>query len=224
MLPVADETRESPRDRIIRTLLRRGALTVTELTRDLGVTATAVREQVSRLTSEGWLNKSRRSSGPGRPAALFALSEKSKRLFTGHGPDLLRSLIREIAALDGEAKVQIILERVTRRMAEAARPAVGNGALAERVRGLEAFLSHEGVVAESDTQPQGQRLAVFTCPYSGVVEEHRELCELELAAFSELTASPVQRQHCLLDGHRACEFTFSQNDGAGHGIPGASGT
>jgi DeoR family transcriptional regulator, suf operon transcriptional repressor len=224
MLPIADEAHDSPRDRIIRTLLHRGALTVTELTLELGVTATAIREQVNRLAAEGWLNRARRSQGPGRPAALFAVSEKTKRLFAGHGPDLSRLLVSEIAELDGEGKVQIILERVTRRMAEAARPAVGQGVLAERVRGLGTFLSHEGVLAESGAQPQGQRLAVFTCPYAGVVEEHRELCELERAAFSELTASPVRRQHCLLDGHAACEFTFSQDDGPEDGRPGPPGT
>lgn len=213
------QAQDSPTQRIIERLLRRGASTIVELTRDLGVTATAIRQQVNQLVDEGWLIRTRRSLGPGRPAGVFAVSEKTRRLFGAGGPDLSRLLVEEIAELEGEDKARLILERVSQRLARAARPAVGDGPPNERVRRLATYLSREGVLAESDAVPQGQRLAVFTCPYAGLVEDHRELCEMERSAFSALIESPVRRDHCLLDGHAACEFTFSPSCGGtnGHG-------
>lgn len=214
-----NQSEDSPTHRIIEALLRRGPLTVADLARELGVTATAVRQHVNHLADEGWLVRTRRSLGPGRPAGLFTVSERTRRLFGASGPDLSRLLMQEIAELDGEDKARVILERVNQRMARAARPAVGGGPPPDRVRRLAAFLSHEGILAESDSVSHGERLAVFTCPYASIVDEHRELCEMERATFGELTESPVKQQHCMLDGHAACEFTFSPHPDDAHEKP-----
>ncbi len=203
---------DSPAQRIIEVLLRGGPMTVAELAGELNVTATAVRQQLSRLVSEGWLLRTHRNSGPGRPAGVFAVAEKARRLFGAGGPDVSRLLIEEIVRVDGEGKARALLERVSRRIAEAAKPAVGQGPPAERIRRLADYLSHEGVMAESESR--GTRLSVFTCPYAGIVEEHREICEMEREAFSALVEQSVEQHQCMLDGHSACEFELAAPNGA----------
>jgi DeoR family suf operon transcriptional repressor len=200
---------DSPAQRIIEVLLRHGPMTVSELGTEIGVTATAIRAQLTRLVGEGWLLRTRRNVGPGRPAGVFAVSERARRFFGAGGPDVSRLLMEEIVRVAGENKARAILERVSHRMAEAARSSIGDGPPAERVHRLAEFLSREGVVAESAeavAPARNLRLNVFTCPYNGLAHEHPELCDMERAAFSELVASPVQRHHCMLDGDPACEF------------------
>lgn len=182
-------------------------MTVAELMSSLGVTATAVRQQVNRLAGEGWLLRTHRNAGAGRPAGVFAVSEKARRLFQSGGPDVARLIVEELARSEGEDKTRALLERVSRRVTQAARPTVGKGPAAERVQRLAEFLTREGVVAESAAR--GLKLNVFTCPYGGLAHEHREICEMERQAFSELVERPVEQQQCMLDGHAACEFKIA---------------
>ena len=214
MRPLPNQDTDSPTHKVIDVLLRRGPLTVAELTRELGVTATAVRQQVRRLADEGWLTRTRRGRGLGRPADMFAISKNTRRLIAAGGPDVSQLLIQAIADLDGEDKARAILQHVNQRMVDAARPGVSAGPASERVDRLATFLERQGIVVESGSSPRGQRLAIFTCPYAGLVEDHRELCDMEQTTFSALTDSAVRRHHCMLDGHGACEFTFSPRDGA----------
>ena len=155
-------------------LLRHGPLSIAELVRELAVTTTAVRMQVNRLLAEGWLVHTRRSAGPGRPAGVYALSDRARReIGVRSGPELSKLLLAEIAEQEGEQKAKLLLAGVSRRLAEAARQSVGNGSPEERLRRLAEFLSGEGIPAEAP--PEGARLTVFACPYAALSAAQKDL-------------------------------------------------
>ncbi len=209
----------SPGQRIIKLLMRQGPMTISELVAALGVTTTAIRQQVNRLLAEGWLMRSQRRGGPGRPADVFAVAEEAKRLFGGQAEELSRLLLDEIERSDGPDKRRALLEAVGRRMAGSARPFVGQGHASDRFARLADLLSREGVLAEADRSGDELKLAVFTCPYHGVASGHREICEMEREAFSELLGDAVALDRCVLDGHPCCEFRAP----AGREPPGSAG-
>jgi predicted ArsR family transcriptional regulator len=184
-------------------------MTVADLVDNLGVTTTAVRQHVNRLLAEGWLVRTRRRGGQGRPADVFTTSEQAKRLFAGWSDEFSKLLIEEIAEVEGPVRSREILQAVGRRMAEQGRRFVGEGPPVERLRRLADLLSQEGVLAETNGSPDDLRLRVFACPYRGVAHEHREVCEMERETFSELVGGAVQRHQCMLDGHERCEFSLS---------------
>ncbi len=198
---------DTPAQRIVNLIARRGAATVAELVAALGVTTTAVRQQVNRLVADGWLVRTQRRNGPGRPADVFALSDEARRTFGAQGDELSRLLLEEIAEMEGPDRRQVLLEAVGRRIAQNARRFVGDGSPEERLRRLAELLSREGVLAEAEGGERAVRLAVFTCPYHGVASEHREICDMERKAFSEVIGDAVALEHCVLDGHGCCEFT-----------------
>jgi DeoR family transcriptional regulator, suf operon transcriptional repressor len=197
---------DSPAQRITNLLARRGPSTVAQLVAALGVTTTAVRQQVNRLVAEGWLIRTRRRHGPGRPADVLELSSDARRTFGGQGGELSRLLLEEIAEIEGPERRRALLEAVGRRMAQDARRFVGDGSPAERLQRLAELLSREGVLAEAETGGRAARLAVYTCPYYGVATEHREVCDMERAAFSAVIGDAVSLERCVLDGHERCEF------------------
>jgi len=197
----------SPAQRIIDLLTRRGPLSTAELVHALGVTTTAVRQQVNRLAAEGWLVRTRRTHGPGRPADVFAISAQTRRQFGARNDELSRLLIEEILNVEGPSRGRSILRRVGKRMAQNERPAVGEGPTADRLRRLADRMTRDGMVVETNGSPDHPRLTVFTCPYHGLAEEHREVCDMERETFSTLLGGPVQLEQCVLDGHTRCEFS-----------------
>jgi predicted ArsR family transcriptional regulator len=196
----------SPSQRIIDTLLRNGPMTTSQLVLELGVTATAVGAQLARLESEGVVSHDQRRGGPGRPANLYSLSDKGRRTLGGQFDELSRLLIEELVRSDGPGKTRELLRRVGRRMADDVRSQVGNGPTADRLARLSLLLEREGMVVETSRQDDGVRLTVFNCPYPGLADDHREICEMERETVSDLVGGEVELDRCMVDGDRCCEF------------------
>ena len=64
---------------ILDLLRRSGSLAVSELILETGVTATAVRQRLSRLLLQGLVERQAERGGRGRPSHRYALTEKAKR-------------------------------------------------------------------------------------------------------------------------------------------------
>ena len=210
MLPIAPRIEGgSAAERMIAAVTRQGHTTIADLVRSLGLTTTAVRQQVNRLLAKGWLVRSQRHGGLGRPADVFAVSDRVKRLFGESRDEFSKLLLEEIMQVEGPAARRKILQGVGRRMVEERRRFVGEGKPVERLRRLADLLNREGVLAETRGPRADLHLAVFTCPYQGLAGEHREICEMERRTFSELVGRTVRRHQCVLDGHEHCEFSVA---------------
>ncbi len=196
----------SPAQQIVDLLLRNGALTIAELVEKLGVTTTAVRQQINRLLAEGWLEQSQRRQGPGRPAHVLTLSEQAKRALAPASDPIARLLLDEIADTEGPDRTRDILRGVGRRMARELHPHVGAGSAQQRVRNLADWLRQGGARVETVAARGGTTLTVFTCPYHDLAQEHHEICEIERAAVGEAVGGEVELQQCMSKGDRCCAF------------------
>lgn len=196
--------------RVLEALARRGAMSVRGLVETLGVTTTAVRQQVKRLHDAGWVLCEKRRGGTGRPADLFSLSPEARRRFGGQRVELFRLLVEELLDAADEEQARALLGRVSRRMAAHTKDAIGNGPIEERLRNLAAYLAKQGDLAEVGDEADGQRLRVYTCPYAGIADHRREICEMERRAFSAVVGKPLRLARRKPDGPHCCEFRTGQ--------------
>jgi predicted ArsR family transcriptional regulator len=187
---------------------RGGSMTVRDLVDALGVTTTAVREQVNGLHAEGWLVRSQRQGRTGRPADVFTLSEKANRLFAGQLDDFARLLAAEVFDLVGRKKGRELLARVGRRMARSVRQEVGGGSPKKRLGRLARFLAERGDLVQTGRTNEGLSLKLHRCPYGSLPEQHESICEMERATFSELIGATARLEKSCENGHRCCEFTI----------------
>ncbi len=132
----AYQNRESPSWRILEYLQRKGAATIKELEDVLGVTTTAVRQQLQTLQADGYVERTRVHAGVGRPHHAYSLTAKAHELFSSHCDDLALTLLEEVFALEGEERAGQLLERVGSRLAKRYSPLVRSGRLKERVAQL----------------------------------------------------------------------------------------
>ena len=108
----------SPRMALLRLLQKRGQASIKEMEVALGVTATAVREQLSHLMAEGAVTATRVRGEVGRPFYVYALTDKAQELFPKDYGTLARLLLEETLAAFGPDGYAQILERVGRRLAD----------------------------------------------------------------------------------------------------------
>ena len=109
----------SPRAEVLRLIQKQGSASIKDLESALGVTATAVREQVAHLLHEGFFHGNA-SAGRDRPALLrlFPHREGAGPLPQGLRQTLAILLLEEVRAEYEVDGLRTILNRVSRRLAD----------------------------------------------------------------------------------------------------------
>ncbi len=205
------QNRESPAWRILEYLQRKGAVTIKELVDVLGVTTTAVRQQLQALQVDGYVARTRVHAGVGRPHHAYSMTPKAHELFTSHCDDLALTLLEEVLALEGDERAALLLDRVGSRLAERYTPLVRAGRLEERVAQLADALYARGVLTDVVQEADDVFiLHTFNCPYHELAHEHRDICEMDEKLMREVLGSDVNLQACMLDGHHGCSFVVNQ--------------
>ena len=96
--------RESPLWQIVEFLQRKGSATIKEIEELLGVTTTAVRQHLTTLQAEGYIERRPVHSGVGRPHHAYFTTAKVQELFACHCDDLALTLLEEVFHLEGESR------------------------------------------------------------------------------------------------------------------------
>ena len=202
----------SPRAEVLRLIQRQGSVSIKDLEAAMGVTTTAVREQVERLLREGFLQATRVRGEIGRPYYVYALTAKAQELFPKDYATLAMLLLEETLALHGRDGLKLLLNRVSRRMGEKLAGQTEEGQeLAQKLLGLVAALGDAGMEVFMRPIPGEEGnfvLKTHTCPYFEVARNHREICEMEQEMMSDLLGPGVgvKLGGCIIDGQHACEF------------------
>lgn len=199
--------REAPAWRILEYLQRNGSGTIKALEQYLGVTTTAVRQQLQVLQADGYLERTSVHAGVGRPHHEYSLTDKAQGLFSRHSEDLALTLLEEVMALEGKEATARLLDRVGSRLAAQYLVDVEAGDLGERVEQLVEALSARGVLADVRVDDEDAIvLQTYNCPYHGLALEHRDICDMDEKFMREVLGSEVTLSECMMDGHHRCSF------------------
>ncbi len=197
---------DKPSGQILKLLQQRGTLSVKELETALGVTSTAVRQQLAILLAEGLVTATLVRERRGRPRAVYRLSEKGQALFARGSKELALVLLEEVLALTEPETLPQVLHRVGSRLGQQYAAHIDGAELAERLQQLVAWLNRHGIASKVDEQKDTFVLTAYGCPYYGLAREHREVCVMETGAIEQALGSPVTLSQSQLDGHHGCQF------------------
>lgn len=194
-----------------------------DLTTQLGVTATAIRQRVERLLSMGLIEREKAVAGRGRPTFLYRLTAAGYRRAGADPAELVDAMWGAILAMPDSAERERLLtavaERLGRQYAEQllGRGSDDGGHLRERFEQLSELLTLRQV--ESGVSRWGDLpvLEVGSCPYPSMTEasDDRAMCKLEEKMFSEALGQPVHLSSCRLDGDACCQFAPGAAAGRG---------
>ncbi len=201
----------SPAGQVLSILQRQGAVTIKDLETGLGVTATAVRQQITGLLADGYIAQQTERMGRGRPKHVYTLTPRGRSLFPHHYDEFTNSLLREILLSEGPAKVQELLGRMGQRMAaQYERQLVGLSS-GERAAKLTELLNAKGILAEVTFESDGIVFHEYNCPYYELARENRAICDMEEDMIAQVVQQNVELVACSLDGHHGCRFKIENN-------------
>jgi predicted ArsR family transcriptional regulator len=203
---IQKQLKGSPAGEVLMLLQRKGTATVKELEDALEVTATAVRQQLMVLLAEGFIEQRAENVGRGRPKHVYSLTTKGRALFPHHYDEFTNSLLREILLVEGPGKVEELLGRMSRRMAEQYSQHIVSALPHERAVALSELLNAKGIMAEVHVDADGIVLREYTCPYYELAREYRAICDMEQEMIEQVINQPVELISCTLDGRHGCQF------------------
>ena len=196
-------------------LRKQGAATIHVLCDRLGVTATAIRQRLTRLQAQGLISREQTKGDRGRPSHTYVVTTEGLRELGDNYRDLALMLWDEITRIDEDEVRAKLIGRVRDRLVQQYGRDVRASSLAERfeeLRGLLTTLGFDVEVSHSD----GELLPILrenNCPYHDLASRDASICDLEQTVFSEVLGVPVQRTQCCRDGDQCCEFSAMPSSG-----------
>lgn len=197
-------------DRMIIDYLRRhSAATIADLVEFCGVTATAVRQRLTRLMDRGLVARHSEIVGRGRPSHRYSLTSAGERT-GGNNYDLLaRVLWDEIRDIRDPEVRQGLLKRIAERMAEAYRAQIHGQSIPERMAELVTLMAGQDMPFDLNPSTDLPVITALSCPYPDLAEQDRGVCAMEKMVFSDILGENVKLSACRLDGAHCCTFETS---------------
>ncbi len=119
---------------LIALLREHGALGVSELTAAMNVTATAVRQRLTRLMNQGMIQRETTKPPRGRPSHRYSLTEKGRRQTNSNFADLTVALWREVRSIKNPEIRNGLMQRIAKTLAEVYRSKMQGRNTAERMQ------------------------------------------------------------------------------------------
>jgi predicted ArsR family transcriptional regulator len=204
-----DATISAASMRIMKLLVGNPPQTVSNLVKAIGVTRTAVSEQLNELISAGFVEQNtERQPGRGRPRYLYKATDAALALLFANNQCLVvPALWRAIRETGGEELTVQVLQKVSLAMAQHYSKRITAKKPKERLRQLIDLLTEEGCLIEVIEDPQGQLILYRrSCPFISMVDEQQNVCTIDKDVLSKVVGRSVRKTACRHEGAPCCTF------------------
>jgi predicted ArsR family transcriptional regulator len=200
---------EGARGEVVRQLLVDGPSTATHLASAIGVSGTAVRRQLDALVADGSVTTRdetvRGTRGRGRPAQVYLLTDLGRRRLPHAYDELAEQALDYLQAHGGTRAVEEFARQRANKIVDGVRDELAVAeTVGDRARILAKALSRSGFVANVESVPVGEQLSQHHCPVAHVAGKYPQLCEQELAVFTEALGTYAQRLATIARGDSFC--------------------
>jgi predicted ArsR family transcriptional regulator len=193
-------------ERFLQQLHQSGGATVHELCETSGVTATAVRQRLSRLQMQGLIERQSVRSGRGRPHHAYRVTDAGRRQLGDNYEELALILWGELQGIEEPTVRDRVANRIREALVQRYGSTVHGSSLAERFGELRQNLSARGFHVEIGSEGLLPVLRETNCPYHELSQRDSGICELEQQVFEEVLGTRLKLASCCRDGHSCCEF------------------
>ncbi len=197
---------------VLSVLKQRGEASAEDVAQVLGVTVSAVRQQLVPLEEHGLVAHRDERPGPGRPRRHYCLTPAAEALWPKRYGQLANQLLTFIDDADPQL-VEEAFEHRRRARAERARQRLGNKSFDERVRELARILDDDGYLASCEKERDGSwRVVEHNCAILDVAERYGAACSSELAFLRDaLPDADVQRTAHMMAGEHVCAYGIKRS-------------
>jgi predicted ArsR family transcriptional regulator len=198
------------RQRIIVQLKKSGEASVSDLSRELGLTSVTVRHHLQELRLEGLVDdpRPRRRRGPGRPEMTYRLFPEARVDLPRNYQELCVSLVERLSEKISNETLSDTLSVAGQSLGRASIEQT-EASIASRTERVEAFLEERGYFPRWSQVGDGMRLHLANCPYREIAEQVPEMCSFDKALLAGLTGTNVRLEASIATGAPACCFLLA---------------
>jgi predicted ArsR family transcriptional regulator len=197
--------------RVVRLLVGKPPQTVSDLIQVMGVTRTAVTEQLNELVAAGFVKReTERLPGRGRPRHLYRTTDAALLLLFADKQRLVVPAIwQTIREVGGEKMMREVLKRVSRYLADYYNRKLNAADPEDRLREMIDILNHEGGLVEAVEENGHLVMYKRSCPFISMVDAERSICCVDLEMLNSVVGRSVRRTACRHDGDPCCTFELA---------------
>jgi predicted ArsR family transcriptional regulator len=208
----AVELHVGTRNRVARSILANGPSTAVDLGKRLKLTPAGVRRHLDALLAENLVEARQQRTygqrGRGRPAKVFALTDRGRGVFYQAYDQLAVEALKFLQDSAGPDAVEAFARKRVAELEERHRDELAAADPADRPALLASILTDEGYAANvregGNALVAGDQLCQHHCPVAHVAEQFPQLCEAETEAFAKLLGTHVQRLATIAHGDGVC--------------------
>ena len=197
--------------RVVRLLVGKPPQTVSDLIKIMGVTRTAVTEQLNELVAAGFVKReTERLPGRGRPRHLYRTTDAALLLLFADKQRLVVPAVwQAIREIGGDKMMRDVLRRVSRYLADHYNRKLLGAKPEERLREMIDILNHEGGLVEALEEDGHLVMYKRSCPFISMVDAERSICCVDLEMLTSVVGRAVRRTACRHDGDPCCTFELA---------------
>jgi len=196
------------RRQILESLKKRGELTADELSNQLQLTTSGVRQHLVALTSDGLVAHRQVREGPGRPRHCYHLTAAADALFPRAYSDLTNELLG-YASDDDPELIERLFDRRRKRRVDDAKGRLKGKSFEEKVEELASILDEDGYLADFQPRPDGDGFLIteHNCAILGVARRYGQACSSEIGFLREaLPEAKIERIQHMIAGAHSCAY------------------
>lgn len=200
----------STRMEVLELLRRKGRLSAETIANDLGVTPNAVRQHLTNLERDGLVASQPERSGRGRPALLFALTERADAVFPKRYGQLATMVLQEVQEMGGPEALDELFARVAARHAQAIEKDLEGLTFEDKLHRVVAWIGRAGTLVEQTETDEGVRVTIHNCPFRNTALKFPQVCSITPQLISRLTSAPVSQSDSIHRRDPYCSFVVQR--------------
>lgn len=187
-------------------ILKKERATVDDLSSQIGISPTAIRQHLTILEGENLVKRERLKEGIGRPKVLYATTEKAENFFPKYYSWLTTRMIKEIIQQDGEEKIAGIFNNIGDYFSHPYKERVQGKALEEKLTQIIEILNEWGSFASLEKTQTHYLLTTYNCSFYDVAVKYRQVCSIHTRFLENLLNQTPRLISCMADGNDYCEY------------------
>jgi predicted ArsR family transcriptional regulator len=187
-------------------ILKKERATVDDLSSQIGISPTAIRQHLTILEGENLVKRERLKEGIGRPKVLYTTTEKAEDFFPKYYSWLTTRMIKEIAQQDGEEKIAVIFNNIGDYFSQPYKERVHGKPLEEQLNQITEILNEWGSYASIEKTETHYLLTTYNCSFYEVALKYPQVCNIHTRFLRNLLNQTPQLTSCMADGNDYCEY------------------
>jgi predicted ArsR family transcriptional regulator len=197
--------------RLLRQLLMSaGGCTVEDLCLRLKITHNAVRQHLTALMGQGYVERVDAIATGGRPQLRYAITLAGRELFPRNYGAIAGALLLRLEAHLGDQAVTDLLVELGAAVADSQPPlqaGLDDEAMIKTLADRLDSLGYEAIPARNSGEWQ---VEAFNCVFHALAKQNPQVCKFDLAYLEAVSGRKVALTSCMLHGEHVCRFRLRQ--------------